>query len=129
MGYEGEAIREVTRRILGGAIEVHRALGPGLLESSYRICLLRQLELDGLSVRQEVPIEITYKGVLLPTAYRVDLVVEDIALVELKAVEKLLPVHEAQVLTYLRHAGLPVALLLNFNMATLRDGVRRFARY
>jgi GxxExxY protein len=129
MGYEAEAIREVTRRILGGAIEVHRALGPGLLESSYRICLVRQLELDGLSVRQEVPIEITYKGVLLPTAYRVDLVVEDIALVELKAVEKLLPVHEAQVLTYLRHAGLPVGLLLNFNMATLRDGVRRFARY
>jgi GxxExxY protein len=124
-----ERFRELTRRILGGAIEVHRALGPGLLESSYRICLVRQLELDGLAVRHEVPIEIIYKDFRIATAYRADLVVEDIALVELKAVEKLLPVHEAQILTYLKHASLPVGLLLNFNMPTLRDGIRRFIRY
>jgi GxxExxY protein len=124
-----EQLRELTRRILGGAIEVHRALGPGLLENSYRTCLVRQLELDGLAVRHEVPIEIHYKDLVIPTAYRADLVVEDIALVELKAVEKLLPIHEAQVLTYLKHARLPVGLLLNFHMATLRDGVRRFIRY
>jgi GxxExxY protein len=124
-----EHLRELTRRILGGAIEVHRALGPGLLESSYRTCLVRQLEMDGLAVRPEVPIQVSYKGLLLPTAYRADLIVEDTALVELKAVEKLLPVHEAQLLTYLKHACLPVGLLLNFNMPTLRDGVRRFIRY
>jgi GxxExxY protein len=119
-------LKELTWEIVGAAIEVHRALGPGLLEASYRKCLLHELEARGLAVKAEVPIEIHYKGLHLPAAYRADLVVEGAALVELKAIEKTLPVHEAQILTYLRHTGLRVGLLLNFNVPVLKDGVRRF---
>src|SRR6476469_3430507 len=119
---------ELTRRILGSAICVHRQLGPGLLESTYRACLVGQLELDGFGVRSEVAIPIRYAGSQFESGYRADLVVEGKVLVELKAVERLLPIHEAQTLTYLRHSNLPVGLLINFNVIQLTRGIRRFAR-
>ena len=118
----------LSNRILGSAIEVHRGLGPGLLESAYRICLVRQLELDNLAVRSEVPIGITYKDLVVPTIYRADLVVEDAVILELKAVERFLPIHEAQINTYLRHSHIPIGILINFNVRMLKHGIRRFIR-
>lgn len=118
----------ITRGVITAALEVHRALGPGLLESSYRACLEHQMRLDGLRVRREVPIPIDYKGLQLECSYRADLIVNDLVLVELKAVERLLPIHEAQALTYLKLCNLPVALLLNFHSTRLKHGLRRFVR-
>ena len=115
----------LTREIIGGAIEVHRARGPGLLESVYFPCFQYELNCRGLRWRAQQPIPIVYKGVALDVSYRVDLIVEDSVVVEVKAVERLLSVHEAQVLTYLRLTGSPVGLLINFNVAKLMDGVRR----
>ncbi len=115
----------MTEAIIGGASEVHRALGPGLLEPAYLACLLHELELGGLTCRTEIPVPVVYKGKKLESGYRIDLVVEDTVVVELKAVEKLLPIHQAQVITYLRLTGKPVALLINFNVALLKDGLRR----
>jgi len=117
---------EVTERVLSAAFEVHRELGPGLLESTYRKCLEHQLRLNGLSVRCEVPIAIRYKGLAIEASYRADLVVDETVLVELKAVERLLSIHEVQALTYLKLSGLRVALLLNFNAVSLRNGLKRF---
>ena len=116
----------LTWRILRSAIEVHRHLGPGLLESAYRECLVDEMSHDGLSVQREVPIPIVFRGRKIDFAYRADLIVEKEVLVELKAVEHLLPVHEAQTLTYMRLGGLHVGLLLNFHATLLKDGVRRF---
>jgi GxxExxY protein len=118
----------VSRKVLGSAIEVHKVLGPGLLEGSYRACLLRQLGLDGLRAVSEVAIEVSYKGIQVPTAYRADVIVEDCVLVELKAVDRLLPTHDAQILAYLKHAGIRLGLLLNFNVPRLAAGIRRFLR-
>jgi len=115
----------LTRAIIGSAITVHRALGPGLLESTYRACFVSQLEQEGLAVRQEAAIPLVYNDVALDFAYRADIIVEDRVVVELKAVEALLPVHEAQLLTYLKHSGLRVGLLINFNVPQLIKGVRR----
>lgn len=116
---------EITGAIIGACIEVHRELGPGLLESAYEIALERELTMRGLSFERQVEIPVRYKGALLPSGYRADLIVEKVV-VELKAVVDLLPVHEAQLLTYLRLTGLPVGLLVNFNVPALRDGgVRR----
>ena len=117
-----------THAILGSAIEVHRALGPGLLESTYRACLMKQLRLDGMSAVQEVGIPIHYKGDILDSGYRADIIVDDTVLVELKSVDTLLPIHEAQLLTYLKHSQLRVGLLINFNVRRLMDGVRRMIR-
>ena len=119
---------EMTRRILGCAIEVHRELGPWLLESTYRTCLVRQLLMEGFSVAEEVGISITYKGQAVESAYRADLIVDESVLLELKALERLLPIHEAQTLTYLKHSGLRVGLLINFNVTSLIRGVRRYIR-
>ena len=116
----------LTFRILGSAIEVHKVLGPGLLEHTYRKCLVHQLQIDGLAVQTEVPIPLEYKGLRLDTSYRADVIVEETALVELKAVEQLGQVHCLQTLTYLRLARLPVGLLVNFNVPQLKKGVRRF---
>ena len=116
---------EITQRILNCAIEVHRQLGPGLLESAYRACVMREMSLQGLRLTHETAIPVTYKGALLATGYRADLIVEDRVIVELKAVDKLMPIHEAQLLTYLRLSGLHVGLLLNFNVPALRNGIRR----
>ena len=115
----------LTRKIIGCAIEVHRALGPGLLESAYRGCLMRELELAGLSAQQEVRIAFEYKGSPIECLYRADLVIEGTVLAELKAVDELLPIHKMQLLTYLKLTKLPVGLLLNFNEPVLRQGVRR----
>jgi GxxExxY protein len=101
----------LTRQVLRGAIAVHRELGPGLLESAYRTCLLRELDLLGLAAKQEVEIPIDYRGTKLHCGYRADIIVEDRVLLELKTVEKLLPIHEAQLFTYLKLAGLRVGFL------------------
>ena len=116
---------DLTSRILGCAFDTHRILGPGLLESTYRTCLAHELAACGLHVRQEVPIPITFRDLHLDASYRADLIVEDVVLIELKAIEKLLPVHHAQTLTYLRHSGLRVALLMNFNVPRLKLGLHR----
>ena len=97
-----------------------------MLESTYRACLTRQLQLDGLAHETESPIDITYEGLEISGAYRADIIVEGLVLLELKAVEAILPIHQAQVLTYLRLSGLHVGLLLNFNVPRLKDGIRRF---
>jgi GxxExxY protein len=116
---------ELTRRILGSAIDVHRVLGPGLLESTYRTCLTHRLSLDGMKVEQEVAIPIRYLDLVIDHAFRADLVVEKAAIIEVKAVERLLPIHEAQLLTYMKLARLPLGLLMNFNVARLVSGIRR----
>ena len=125
-GDHNHVLEGLTRKILACAFEVHRVLGPGLLESTYRACLLREMGERGLEAREEVPIAISYRGRQLDAGYRADLIVDEAVLVELKAVERLLPIHEAQTLTYLKHARLRVALLLNFNVARLTSGIRRF---
>jgi GxxExxY protein len=117
---------ELTHAIIGSGITVHRALGPGLLESTYRACFLNQLAKDGLKAQQEIPIPLEYNDLHVRFAYRADIIVEGQVVVELKAVETLLPVHEAQLLTYLKHSGLRVGLLMNFNVPRLVSGVHRF---
>ena len=116
---------KITQVILGGAIEVHKALGPGLLESVYEACLCHELELRGLHYRCQVDLPVTYKGRELDCGYRLDLVVEDAVVLELKSVEKLLPIHEAQLLTYLRLSGKSVGFLINFNVPVLKNGIVR----
>jgi GxxExxY protein len=117
--------QQLTEAIIGAAMEVHRALGPGLLESAYEKCLCHELKLRGFAVGSEVELPVTYKGLTLNCGYRLDLVVEDSVIVELKAVEQTLPVHEAQLLTYLRLSGKRVGLLINFNVPVLKDGITR----
>ena len=116
---------QLTERIIGAAIEVHRALGPGLLESAYEECLCYELSLDKLNVRRQVPLPVVYKGVKLGYGYRLDLIVEENVVVELKTVEKLLPIHQAQLLTYLKLGGFKTGLLLNFSSSVLKDGIKR----
>ncbi|KAF0223521.1 MAG: hypothetical protein FD176_1848 [Rhodospirillaceae bacterium] len=115
----------LTDRILGCAIEVHRTLGPGLLESAYEECLCYELTQAGIAVRRQVPLPVRYKQVSLECGYRMDILAEAQVVVELKTVEKLLPVHDAQMLTYLRLSGCRVGLLMNFNVPILRDGIKR----
>ena len=116
---------EETEQVIGALIEVHRRLGPGLLESVYEACVCRELVLCGMNVDRQRLVPLDYKGLKLDYGYRLDLVANDRILLELKAVDALLPVHEAQVRTYLRLANLPVGLLVNFNVVTLRTGLRR----
>ena len=115
----------LTHRIIGAAIEVHRHLGPGLLESTYEECLCLELTLLGIPFERQIPLPIVYKSMTLPRAYKPDLLVDHAVIVELKTVEKILPVHEAQMLTYLRLSGLERGLLLNFNSVPLKAGIRR----
>ena len=117
--------KELTEAITGAAIEVHRVLGPGLLESAYEECLKHELTCRGLSFEAQVPLPVVYKGLELECGYWMDLVVEDTVVVELKAVEQLHPVHEAQRLTYLRLSGKRVGLLINFNVEVLKHGIVR----
>jgi GxxExxY protein len=121
-----DVLPDLTWRIVGSAIQVHRELGPGLLERTYRSCLVEQLRVDGLRADVEVPVPLAYRGVRLDSSYRADIVVEGKALVELKAVDLLLPVHSMQLLTYLKLCELPVGLLINFNVSMLKKGIRRF---
>ena len=118
-------INEITKNIIGAAIEVHRTLGPGLLESTYEACLFYELEQKGLYVERQVELPIKYKNVSLETGYRIDLIVENDVIVELKSVKELLPVHTAQIITYLKIANKAKGLLMNFNEARLIDGVKR----
>lgn len=115
----------LTERIIGGAIEVHRLLGPGLLESAYEECLCWELRAAGLSYGRQVPLPLTYKGIRLDAGYRLDVVVENVVLVEIKIVERLAPIHQAQLLAYMRLAGLPTGLLIKCNDAVLKNGIKR----
>ena len=116
---------EVTKAILAAAIEVHKHLGPGLLESAYESCVARELARAGLRFQRQAELPVTYKGELIDAGFRLDLLVEDVVIVELKSVEKVLPVHEAQLMTYLKLSGKRVGLLINFNVNRLMDGVVR----
>jgi len=117
--------QELTGKIIGAAIEVHRELGPGLLESAYQICLARELTLRKVPYEQEKPLPVEYKGVRLDCGYRLDFIVAGKVVVELKAVEKPHPIHEAQLLTYLKLTGCKVGLLINFNVPVLKNGIKR----
>ena len=118
-------INSLTHEIIGSAIEVHRHLGPGLLESSYRECLCHELLIREVSFRREYALPLQYKGIRLECGYRLDLLVGGLVVVEIKAVERLAPVHDAQLLTYLRIGGWSVGLLINFNVTVLKEGIRR----
>jgi len=118
-------LNQITQQIIGAAIEVHRQLGPGLLESSYRECLGRELLLRNIPFEREKPLPLEYKGIHLGCGYRLDLLVAGSVVVEVKAIEALAPIHEAQVLTYLRIGGWRLGLLINFNVAVLKNGIRR----
>jgi GxxExxY protein len=118
----------ITAHIIGAAIEVHRTLGPGLLESTYLPCLQIELTARQLRFVTQRAVPIVYKGLALDATYRIDLLVEDLVVVELKSVDRLLPVHQAQVLTYMGLTGCPAGLLINFNVAKLVDGVKRLIR-
>lgn len=115
----------LTNQIIGLAIEVHRQLGPGLLESAYEECLCYELKDHGIAFRRQVPLPIIYKSMRLDCGYRMDIVVDKSLVLELKTVEQLLPVHEAQLLTYLKLSELKIGLLLNFNTAVLKNGIKR----
>jgi GxxExxY protein len=115
----------LTRAIIGAAIDVHRALGPGLLESAYEACLAYELRDRGMRVSQQLDLPVTYRGITLDCGYRIDLLVDDSVVVELKCVKAFEPVHEAQLLTYLRLSGKRVGLLLNFHTSYLKDGILR----
>lgn len=120
-------INEITKKIIGAAIEVHRNLGPGLLESTYEICLFYELEQMGLYVERQVELPIKYKNVYLEAGYRIDLIVENEVIIEMKSVKELLPVHTAQIITYLKIANKTKGLLMNFNETKLIDGVKRIS--
>ena len=115
----------LSEKVIGAAIEVHRNLGPGLLESAYEECLCYELNKTGIAFQRQTEIPINYKGDNIDCGYRADLVIEGDLLVELKAVDKLLPIHQAQVLTYLKLSGIRTGLLINFNTMVLKDGIKR----
>lgn len=116
---------KLTEQIIAAGIEVHRSLGPGLLESAYETCLARELSLRGLAFERQRPLPVECKGVKLDCSYRLDLLVEQSVVVEIKTVAAILPIHEVQLLTYLRLGGWPLGLLLNFQVHLLRDGIKR----
>ena len=117
---------EISHEIIGAAIEVHRLLGPGLLESAYEECLSKELALRNLHVERQKPVPVVYKDVKLECGYRIDLLVESRIVVELKSIESLAAIHEAIILTYLRLSGHRLGLLINFNVKVLKDGIRRY---
>jgi len=118
-------INELTSAIIAAAIAVHRALGPGLLESAYLACLIHELLAVGRSLESERTLPLTYKGVVLDCGYRVDLIVEGTVIVEVKSIAAFAPIHQAQLLTYLKLTGCPAGLLINFNVPVLKDGIKR----
>jgi GxxExxY protein len=120
-----EELNQVTHAVIGAAMEVHRALGPGLLESAYQECLSRELTVREIPFEREHPLPLEYKGIHLPCGYRLDLLVAGAVVVEVKSVETLAPIHEAQLLTYLRLGGWKIGLLINFNVPLLKQGIRR----
>jgi len=116
---------ELSNKLIGCVLEVHRELGPGLLESAYEMALAHELAQQGLSFRQQTPLAVRYKTVDIDCAYRIDLMIENQLIVELKSVDRLQPIHEAQLLTYMKLAGVSTGLLINFNVRLLRDGIKR----
>ena len=122
---EKDRLNHITETIIGAAIEVHRALGPGLLESAYEACLTFELAQRGLKVERQKPLPVVYREVKLDCGYRLDLLVEEAVIVEVKAIDRLAPIHQAQLLSYLRLSGCKVGLLINFNVKMLKNGIRR----
>jgi GxxExxY protein len=120
-----DELNNLSRIVLDGAFKVHKALGPGLLENSYRLCLTHELRRQGLKVATEIAVPINYEGIVLDAGYRLDILVSDALVVELKAVEALLAIHQAQLLSYLKHSDKRLGLLINFNSVLLKDGIRR----
>ncbi len=120
-----EKANALSHEIIGAAIEVHKTIGPGLLESAYEECLCHELFLRGMPFQRQSPLPVKYKGITLDVGYRLDLVVDDLVVVELKAVDNLLPIHDAQLLTYLRLRGVWLGLLINFSGPVLKDGIKR----
>ena len=124
---EKDNINTLTGEVIGSAIEVHRTLGPGLLESTYEECLCRELTLRNIAYDRQKALPIHYKGVDLDCGYRLDIVVENRVVIELKACDELKPIHEAQLLTYLKLTGIKIGLLINFNVSVLKEGIKRLA--
>jgi GxxExxY protein len=118
-------MNQLSSKIIGAAIEVHKTLGPGLLESAYEECLCHELSIQGLLFEKQKPLSINYKGKKLDCGYRLDIVVEKAVIIELKSCEKIEPIHKAQLLTYLKLSGLNLGLILNFNVSLMRDGIVR----
>ena len=119
-------MNRITENIIGAGIQVHRALGPGLLESAYEACLAFELAKRGLKVAQQKPLPLVYEQVKLECGYRIDLLVEESVIVEIKSVDAVAPIHEAQIMSYLKLSGCKVGLLINFNVTVLKDGIHRF---
>jgi len=119
-------INQITKIIIGCAIEVHKELGPGLLESAYEECLVYELRKAGLNAERQVPVPVIYKEIKLECGYRMDILVEKTVIVELKTVDNLIPVHEAQILTHMKFAKKEVGLLINFNVILLKNGIKRY---
>lgn len=124
---EFDEINKITEAIIGAAIEVHRALGPGLLESAYEACLVFELTERGFQVEQQKSLPVLYKGVRVDAGYRLDLLVNDTVIVEIKAIDKLAPIHSAQLMSYLKLSEKKIGLLINFNVKLLKDGLKRIA--
>lgn len=120
-------LNKISETIIGCAIKVHKTLGPGLLESTYEVCLIHELKKVGLNVQSQVVLPVIYDEVKLDAGYRIDLLVENAVIVELKAIDSLLPIHEAQVISYLKLSGKKIGLLINFNVKLLINGVKRLA--
>ncbi|MEA3365137.1 MAG: GxxExxY protein [Candidatus Hydrogenedentes bacterium] len=120
-----ERINTLTGAVVDAAFKVHSTLGPGLLESAYEVCLAHELRQRGFAVQRQVEMPIEYEGIKIDAGYRLDLIVENEVVIELKAVQELLPIHEAQLLTYLRLSGMKAGLLINFNQRLLKDGIKR----
>lgn len=118
-------LNDITDLIINSAIKVHKVLGPGLLESAYEACLIYELRKTGIKVENQVGLPIYYDGIVLDVGYRIDLLVEDSVIVELKAVEKIIPIHEAQLISYLKLSGKKLGLIINFNVVLLKDGIKR----
>lgn len=123
---EGDGVNKITEAIIGAAMRVHSVLGPGLLEKAYTMCLAHELRKSGFNVQVEIDVPVFYGGVRIEIGYRADLIVNDLVIVELKCVEKIIPVHQAQIISYLRLSKKRVGLLINFHVLHLRDGIKRF---
>ncbi len=119
-------IDRIARQVVDSCFAVHKEIGPGLLESAYELFLIQELTERGLHIAVQSPVKVSYKGKVAETGFRADLIVESKVLVELKAIEKLAPIHEAQILTYLKFSGIKLGLLVNFNTKLIKDGIRRF---
>lgn len=119
-------INEITKEVIGAAVEVHKQLGPGMLESAYEECLCYELENRGFSIQRQKPVPIVYKDIKLECGYRIDVLVDDTLVLELKSIDAIAPVHVAQILTYMRFANKKIDLLINFNVTVLKNGLRRY---